>query len=41
MSGFYKECIRMAIHTMKSNKLRTALSVLGVMIGVAALVVIL
>ena len=41
MSGFYRECVKMAIHTMKSNKLRTALSVLGVLIGVSALVVIL
>ncbi|HAL19089.1 MAG TPA: peptide ABC transporter permease [Spirochaetaceae bacterium] len=41
MSGFYRECVKMAVHTMKSNKLRTALSVLGVLIGVSALVVIL
>lgn len=35
------ENIKMSLHTMKVNKLRTSLSLLGVLIGVASLVVIL
>lgn len=41
MKDFVLESIRMAIRTMRINKLRTLLSLLGVMIGVASLVTIL
>lgn len=41
MNGIILENIKMSLHTMKANKLRTFLSLLGVLIGVASLVVIL
>ena len=40
MNSFFKECTKMALHTFISNKLRSALSILGVMIGVSSIVVI-
>lgn len=41
MKDILVESIRMSLNTMKMNKLRTILSLLGVLIGVSALVVIL
>ena len=41
MKDILIESIRMSLNTMKMNKLRTILSLLGVLIGVSALVVIL
>lgn len=41
MFDLVKECVKIALHNMKSNILRTSLSLLGIMIGVASLVAIL